>query len=125
MIESKFNSEKSILEIRYVGDVTLIEVLRNYERISAADGYPRDLRILTDARFVSFLFANKDIKHLTAEIAELFSTYRSVKAAVFVRKSEDAALLTHASNSFPEKINYRVFMDRIAAEAWLIAPQTT
>lgn len=120
MISTKFNQQTGILETRYIGDITLKQIIDYIEATKNNCTYPRHLKILTDAGQANMLFGHKDIDAIVSANNESLKNYNSITDALIIDKPMETALTTFfkllAEN---EKYTTKVFSTREGANLWL------
>lgn len=120
MISKKFNQQTGILETKYLGDITLKEIVDYINATKINSVYPRDLRILTDASQANMLFGHNDIETIVNANNESLKNYDCIIGALIVNQPAETALSVFFKLlSENEKYKAKVFSTNKGAILWL------
>ena len=121
MIKFEFNTKLNILEVYYMGDIRLNEILEYGEMIRQNVTLPRFLRILTDATSANYQFTAFEINEIMFALNEQIKPYQSVKNAFIHTRPVETAFSILADNAEPIKgYQHKVFSTREVALDWLL-----
>ena len=120
MISTKFNQQTGILETKYLGDITLKEIVDYINATKINSVYPRNLRILTDASQANMLFGHNDIETIVNANNESLKNYDCIIDALIVNQPTETALSVFFKLlSENEKYKAKVFSTNKGAILWL------
>ena len=121
MINIHFNSETNILEVTYLGKISIEQLLEYGSEIRNNKTYPRNLKVFTDATKADYTIEEKNIPGLLENLEKDVENYHTVKSAMLHSSPKETAISMILE--FEEKIpNYthRIFSTREAAMQWLL-----
>jgi len=121
MITNEYDKEKETLFTKFIGTITLKDLLDDINYVCHDVELPRKLKIITDAREATFDFDIEAIPDLIEALRGQVSKYKSVKEAIIHNKPKDTALSMIYKFKLDEFDNfeYRVFSTYGACLAWL------
>jgi len=122
MISAHFNSELGIFELKYSGNVNLDDILEFIRKhIDNNALLPRELKMLTDARQITFDFVPDDIPKIGTEVKKLISQYTCIWDAFITDSPFETAmtlLYKNAMKGYSHK--FKTFITKDAALEWLL-----
>jgi len=120
MIEYEFNQKKGILETKFVGEVTLTEIINYIIDIKVNKKYPRILKIKTDATKAIFEFSTNDIKRIKLETDNMLEYYDFIIAVMIVSAPKTTAFsMLYKELKKNDKYKFNVFSTERGASQWL------
>lgn len=120
MISTNFNPSNNILEVKYIGKVSLQEIVDYISVTKTTSEYPRTLKILTDATKANMLFSPDDVQTIVDANNESLQNYDYIIDAIIVTNPNETALsLFFKLLSENKKYKFKVFSDTQAATIWL------
>jgi hypothetical protein len=122
MINYEFNIDLQILEVYYLGDINLSDLMDYGEMVRQNNSLPRDLKILTDATTAIYKFTPAEVTILFDALVEQIKSYSTVRTAVIQHKPLETALSFLVDSQEPiESYEHKVFSTRRAALDWLLS----
>ena len=121
MITHHYNAELKILEVFYIGDIYINDLLEYGEMIRTNDSLPRDLKILTNASEATYHLSMQEISFMMDVLKMQIVPYNSVKTAVIQEKPIETAIsmLVDIGSPIPG-YSHKVFATRHGALDWLL-----
>ncbi len=120
MIKYEFNSNSQILEVFYLADINLTDIIEYGEMIRLNKSLPCDLRILTDATSAIYHLSGADVTELLKVLKVQIEPYDTVKTAVLQQKPVETAISMLVDSGIPiPNYEHKVFSTREAALIWL------
>lgn len=120
MIKYELNKELKILEVHYIGDIDLKELIEYGEMIRSDNSLPRDLRILTNASAAIYHLSRTDITEMMTVLKDQIKPYQTIKTAVIQEKPVETAISMLVDTGAPiPNYEHKVFSTREAALMWL------
>ena len=92
MVEIEFNSEKKNFETKFVGEVSLVEVLNYFIKIKEDSTLPRKLKIKIDGRKAFLKFTINDLEEIKVENYKALEQYDFIMIAVIMDTSKMTAI---------------------------------
>ncbi len=120
MVLYEFNHKKGFLETKFVGEVTLTEIINYILDLKVNKEYPRILRIKTDATNAIFKFSTNDIKRIILETDNLIEYYDVIIDAMIVSRPKTTAFsMLYKELEKNDKYKFNVFSTEDGALQWL------
>jgi len=120
MIEYKFNHELQILEVSYQGFISSEDILTFYYYVSNNAEFPRNLKILTDARKATYDFNINKATRLISSLKESLKSYESVMYAFIHSKPKETAYSKFLEiEKAHKKYLHKIFATKENALEWL------
>ena len=120
MVVYKFNHKKGFLETKFVGEVTLTEIINYILDLKVNKEYPRILKIKTDATNAIFKFSTNDIKRITQETDNLLEYYDFIIDAMIASIPKTTAFsMLYKELEKSDKYKFNVFSTEDGALQWL------
>ena len=121
MITFDYNNDLQILEVQYIGEIHLKDMMDYGEMIRNSEVLPRNLKILTDATKAEYKFTVAELKIVLQAMEEQIKPYNSVKTAVIQQKPRETAISFLVDGNEPiQNYQHKVFSTRKAALHWLL-----
>ncbi len=120
MITHQFNTEQQILEVVYQDVVSADEIMAFMAFLSGDNAFPRELKILVDARGVNYNFNLGNIDKLMESTVQCVKYYTTFKVALIHSKPKETAF-SHLLEieKTPANHVHKVFFTKEAALEWL------
>ena len=120
MIVTEFNLEKGILESKFVGEITLTEIVNFRIKIKEKKTYPRILKIKTDISNANFKFSEDDLETIVIENDKSLENYNFIiEAVIAVNPQTTAFSILYQKLGENDKYNFNVFSTEKGASMWL------
>lgn len=120
MITFCYNNDLKILEVFYEGCICSEEILTYGKIITQSKDFPRELKVLIDARKANYNFTAETVKILTQIIRQNMRNYTFMKVAMLHAKPLETAYSMLIENDNHSKNYYhKVFNSKNAAITWL------
>jgi sulfite reductase beta subunit-like hemoprotein len=120
MVEIEFNSEKEIFETKFVGEVSLAEVLNYFIKIKEDSTLPRKLKIKIDGRKAFLKFTINDLEEIKVENYKALEQYDFIMIAVIMDTPQMTAIsLLYKELIKCDKFIFNVFSTENVASQWL------
>ena len=115
----EFNSVSDILEIRIFGEISIENVLEYYQYLENNPEYPRELRILINARDSNFDFRTEELSKISDSARNAIKQYNAIREAIIVSQPVEPAMVSIFSLFDISNHQFQIFHTRIAALNWL------
>ena len=120
MIETEFNDKTGVLESKYIGEVTLSEVINYINSTKENKTYPRFLKIKTDATNANFIFSAIDLETIITANNNSINKYDFIIDAIIVDAPRTTAIsMLYQEMAKNNNYKFNVFSTDEAASAWL------
>ncbi len=121
MITQNYNERTNILEVHYIGKITL-DVFEKYGiSIMNNNELPRKLKILTDAREAKYNYSDIDLKKINKQMKIHLKDYTHVKnALIYSSPVETAISMLSQKEIKQEKYHQKIFYQKKEAIKWLL-----
>lgn len=120
MIFTNFIEEINLLEVKYEGIISVEELIEYINETRSNESYPRDLRIITDARNVKMDFNPNDLNKIVEANTKSLKKYNSITDAFVIDKPKETALsLLFQELSKNKKYKFNIFFNLDNAINWI------
>lgn len=120
MITTSFNKRKGILYTKYSGIITVFDIVEFIIDTKNNKQYPRNLRILSDAREADFLLNPEDLDIIINENNQSLKNYNFIFDAILVDSPKETALtVLYQKLSSTDNYKFELFISERKAENWL------
>jgi len=122
MISCEYNNADGILYVKYVGDITVEELLDYISEIGNNKNYPRVLKVLEDRRDTYFSFSIRENIRISKYALQFAKNYKKVFLAAVNDKPIDTAITIDYQmlmSKFTSKQIIKAFTTFEAAQMWL------
>ncbi len=120
MINVNFNEEKGILFAKYEGEITLYDIIAYINFTKLNREFPRDLKILSDARNAIFKIKPDDLDIVINENNKSLNKYNYIFDAILLDSPNETALsILYKRLAKNDKYKFEVFVSEANAISWL------
>lgn len=120
MILTNFIEEINLLEVKYEGTISVKELIDYINETRKNKSYPRDLRIITDARNVKMDFNPDDLSKIIEANTKSLKNYNSITDAFVIDKPKETALsLLFQELSKNKNYKFKIFFKLDNAINWI------
>lgn len=120
MIKAKFNIEQGILFVSYTEIITIYDIVGYINATKLNNAYPRNLRIISDARNAKFSLNPDDLETIITENNEALKRYNFIFDAILVDSPNETALaMLYQQLSKADNYKFELFLAKDNAENWL------
>ena len=122
MIQLNFNKSFGILEVTYIGEISIDDLIDYGEQLANNFSLPRKLLTLTDARNATYTFQPSETARMIKELENHLTLYEYMKAAFIQEKPRETALSVIIEKKVSVSNYYhRIFYTRETAIDWLLS----
>lgn len=120
MIYAEFDQQSGLLKTKFSGVITAEEIAGYVVANNQNKSYPRNLKILSDAREAEFAFKAKELVKIKHEIFESVKVFEKVSDTFVIDKPLETALsLAYMELARIPGYHFMVFSTLEGAHAWL------
>lgn len=121
MITRKFDKEKKILIVKYIGKITINEILNYITSVADDKTLPRDLKIIEYTDDIEYDFDVNEISEITNELRKQIKKFDSVKMCIIHTKPLPTAYsVIYIRESTIKDYTIKLFSTKEAAMQWLM-----
>lgn len=120
MVSAKFNHRTAILESKFVGKLTVEELMACSITIKESASYPRFLKKLIDFKKAIVNFSSNELSILADEHHKIVEKYDYIVTAIILDTPKETAFAMLFQNlAKNNKSKFQLFSTREAAISWL------
>ncbi len=121
MITRKFDKEKKILIVKYIGKITIKEILDYITSVTDDKTIPRDLKIIEYTDDIEYDFDVNEISEITNELKKQIKKFESIKMCIIHTKPLPTAYsMIYIRESTIKDYTIKLFSTKEAAMQWLM-----
>ena len=121
MITWKFDKEKGILIVKYIGKITINEILDYIISVADDKTIPRDLKIIEYTDNIEYDFDVDDISKITNELQKQIEKFERIKMCIIhIKPIPTAYSMIYIRDTTIKNYTIKQFSSEKAAMKWLI-----
>lgn len=121
MAEYTYNSNLNVLEVKFIGDLDIKNVLEYYDFVRKDKSLPKNLKVLIDCSQVKFKIETTEVVYVKEAVWQTVKVSHPLREAIIVDQPYETVIATLFGNlSFDiELYNFAIFCTKEAALDWL------